>query len=116
MIATDHTKTAKAARKSSSKFSFTTILSLIWRLLLASLGGYLCTIAVISLCARLGQLWLGWTFSNSLMGAILLSFLLYSLLIIAVIASRKLLSTSIWLVLLTATCFVLNYWLQGGNA
>lgn len=91
-------------------------LALLWRILLASVGGYLCTVALISLGARLCQLWLGWAFSSSLLGAMQLSFLLYSLLIMLVIASKRLFVTSLWLIVVTALSAWLNYWLaQGGT-
>jgi len=91
-------------------------LALLWRILLASVGGYLCTVALISLGARLCQLWLGWAFSSSLLGAMQLSFLLYSLLIMLVIASKRLFVTSLWLIVVTALSALLNYWLaQGGT-
>lgn len=91
-------------------------LALLWRILLASVGGYLCTVALISLGARLCQLWLGWAFGSSLLGAIQLSFLLYSLLIMLVIASKRLFVTSLWLIVVTALSALLNYWLaQGGT-
>lgn len=96
--------------------TFVSSLSLLWRILLASVGSYLCTVALISLGARLCQLWLGWAFSSSLLGAMQLSFLLYSLLIMLVIASRRLFVTSLWLLAVTALSAWLNYWLaQGGT-
>lgn len=77
------------------------VLSLCYRLLLATLGGYACTLALISLLARLSSLWFGTQFSAALLGAMLLSFLLYSLIIIWVISSNRQARTSLQLLLLT---------------
>lgn len=90
-------------------------LSVLWRILLASIGGYLCTVAMISLIARLCQLAFGWAFSSSLLGTMQLSFLLYSVLILLIIASKRLFATSLWLIVVTTLSACLNYWLaQGG--
>lgn len=90
-------------------------LAVLWRILLACLGGYLCTVAIISLIARLCHLAFGWAFSTSLLGTMQLSFLLYSVLILLVIASKRLLTTSLWLIVVTTLSASLNYWLaQGG--
>lgn len=87
---------------------------LVWRLLLAGVGGYFCTTTLVSLSANLCQHALGWSLHSSLQGAILLSFLLYTLIILLIISSNKLAKLSLLLLLLTATAALLNHTMQGG--
>ncbi len=73
------------------------VAELIWRICLATFGGYLFTNAIISLVARLCALLFNISLASSLLSLMLLSFLIYSFIIISVIASRRLARTSLWL-------------------
>jgi hypothetical protein len=72
-------------------------LALLWRLLLAVFGTYAATVIWLSLAAQLLAMVPGWTLAGSVLGSMLLSFLLYSLLILWVFARRHLARTSLYL-------------------
>lgn len=87
---------------------------LVWRLLLAGVGGFFCTTTLVSLSVNLFQRVLGWPLHSSLQGAILLSFLLYTLIILLIISSNRLARLSLFLLLLTAVAALLNHTMQAG--
>lgn len=66
------------------------ILSMLSRLVLAIVGGYLCTVVIITLTSRMISLLFGIELAGALMGMLLLSFLLYSLIIMAVFTATRL--------------------------
>ncbi|WP_233010078.1 hypothetical protein [Rheinheimera faecalis] len=84
------------------------ILSMLSRLMLAIVGGYLCTVALITLTSRLISLLFGIELAGALMGMLLLSFLLYSLIIMAVFAATRLGRAWLLLTLITAACALLS--------
>lgn len=81
----------------SARNRFQPALALLWRLLLAVFGTYAATVIWLSLAAQLLAMLPGWTLAGSVLGSMLLSFFLYSLLILWVFASRRLAHTSLYL-------------------
>lgn len=84
------------------------ILSMLSRLVLAIVGGYLCTVALITFISRLVSFAFGIELAGALMGMLLLSFLLYSLIIMAVFASTRLGRAWLQLSFITAACALLS--------
>lgn len=87
---------------------FSNILCMLSRLVLAIVGGYLCTVAIITLTSRVISLLFGIELAGALMGMLLLSFLLYSLIIMAVFAASRLGRAWLLLSLITATSALLS--------
>jgi hypothetical protein len=89
-----HTQSATAKQPAAAKRAPLMVTSLVWRLLLATVGGYFCTVALISLTARLCVVLFDVPLASSLLSGMLLSFLLYSIIIMTVFASQRLSRTS----------------------
>jgi hypothetical protein len=86
-----------SAQPAIAKRPWLPVASLGWRILLAIVGGYFCTVALTSLTARLCAALFDVSLASSLLSTMLLSFLLYSILIMVVFASQRLGRTSLWL-------------------
>lgn len=84
------------------------VLSMLSRLVLAIVGGYLCTVALVTLTSRLISLLFGIELAGVLMGMLLLSFLLYSLIIMAVFAATRLGRAWLLLSFTTVACALLS--------
>jgi Ni,Fe-hydrogenase I cytochrome b subunit len=84
------------------------ILSMLSRLVLAVVGGYLCTVALVTLASRLISLLFGIELAGALMGMLLVSFLLYSLIIMAVFAATRLGRAWLLLSFITAASALLS--------
>ncbi|RVU34360.1 hypothetical protein EOE67_15955 [Rheinheimera riviphila] len=96
-----------SAPPATAKRPWWQVASLVWRILLATVGGYVCTVALTSLSARLCAVVFGLPLASSLLSMMLLSFLLYSITIMAVFASQRLGRTSLWLLGTTAAAMLL---------
>lgn len=97
----DHHIATQPRAQIGTNSRFQAVCSLLWRLLLAIFGSYACTLALLSLVARLLALLPGWTLAGTVLGGMLLSFLLYAALVMTVIASTRLYRTSLWLLGIT---------------
>lgn len=86
-----------SAPPAAAKRPLSQVASLVWRIMLATVGGYFCTVAVISLTARLLAVLFDVPLASSLLSGMLLIFLLYSIIIMVVFASQRLGRTSLWL-------------------
>ncbi len=84
------------------------MLCMLSRLVLAIVGGYLCTVALSTLTSRLISLLFSIELAGTLMGMLLLSFLLYSLIIMAVFAASRLGRAWLLLTFITAASALLS--------
>lgn len=80
---------------------------MISRILLAVVVGYGFTLALVSLLARLASQIFALQFSASLLGAMLLGFLIYAVVVIVVFATNNLGRTALILVSATLICILL---------